>query len=221
VTDASVYNAARSVVAGMLGYADLDNLSPEQSTRLDICTALRIAVDAQSGMLARNETTDVTKLLAASEALAKLLPPLREPPPEANEPDPREIMWQTYLAGRRRGAQFGEGIDGAKLTIERLKAELAAKDARIAELETALAGSVPLPPNAVKLSTRVDNPRPSPPSPSANRTHESNLPPAAPVFGDLVGVVSDPGPSPADYVEPDGSIRSTPRGTGKYWGPIG
>jgi hypothetical protein len=39
-----------------------------------------------------------------------------------------------------------------------------------------------------------------------------------PVLGDLVGVVSDP--SPADYVEPDGSIRSTPRGRGQYWGPV-
>jgi hypothetical protein len=66
-------------------------------------------------------------------------------------PTPPKIMWQNYLEARRRGALHGEGLDGLKLTVERLQAERAAKDTRIGELEATLAGSVPLPPNAVKL----------------------------------------------------------------------
>jgi hypothetical protein len=129
---------------------------------------LRVLLDNQGGRLVRGESLDARELLMASEALSRLLPPMREPAPEADRVDPREVMWRNYLEARRRGALAGEGIDGAKLTIERLKTELAAKDARIAELEAALAGSVPLPPNAVKLPTRNDNPSPSaPPAPPA------------------------------------------------------
>jgi hypothetical protein len=51
-------------------------------------------------------------------------------------------MWRTYLEARRRGALAGQGYDGLKLTVERLQAELASKDARIAELEALLAGSL-------------------------------------------------------------------------------
>jgi hypothetical protein len=77
----SVYAKARGEVASMLGYTDLDNLSPEQSTRLDIGTSLRVLLDHQSGRLLRGESLDARELLLASDALAKTLPPLREPPP--------------------------------------------------------------------------------------------------------------------------------------------
>src|SRR5258708_40240618 len=97
-----VYAQARAETAAMLGY-DLASLTAEQATRLDVAAALRLAVDDQSGKLARGETADVTKLLSASEALARLLPPLREPPAPTNAPDPRQIMWETYLGMRRRG----------------------------------------------------------------------------------------------------------------------
>jgi hypothetical protein len=194
--DASVYNEARAAVASMLNYADLNNLSAEQATRLDIATALRLAVDDQSGKLARGETADVSKLLSASEALAKLLPPLREPPPPTNREDPRDYMWRTYSEMRARGALHGEGLDGLKLTVEKLQAELAAKDARIGELEAALAGSVPLPPNAVKL--RNDNPGSRAPSsrPAGAATPAAPPPPAARPFvngtSDLVARYSVP-----------------------------
>jgi hypothetical protein len=178
-----VYAQARAETAAMLGY-DLANLSAEQATRLDVAAALRLAVDDQSGKLARGETADVTKLLSASEALARLLPPLREPPAASNCPDPRQIMFDTYMAMRKRGAAFGQGYDGLKVENERLKA-------RIAELE---AGGVPapgeptlassLPPNVVPMrhatsessaiatredrTTSRDPPKPAPQPQAAN-----------------------------------------------------
>jgi hypothetical protein len=142
-----VYAQARAETAAMLGY-DLASLTAEQATRLDVAAALRLAVDDQSGKLARGETADVTKLLSASEALARLLPPLREPPPAVNEPDPREIMWQTYLEGRRRGHIPPEGLLQGRINeqaaeIERLKAELAGK--------TSERSDIPAGDNVVKL----------------------------------------------------------------------
>jgi hypothetical protein len=76
MTDApSIYAKARADVAAMLGY-DLDNLTPEQATRLDIGTALRVLLDNQIGRLLRGESLDARELLMASDALAKILPPL-------------------------------------------------------------------------------------------------------------------------------------------------
>jgi hypothetical protein len=212
VSDApsSIYAKARADVASMLGY-DLDNLSAEQALRLDVASALRVLLDNQSARLVKGESLDARELLMASEALSRLLPPLREPPPEANAPDPRETMLATYMAMRKRGeiADPMSTHEGRIATVEKLRAELASKDARIGELEAALAGSVPLPPNAVKLSPRSDNP--------AGRNVASKD------LGDnSKAAPPTPTPPPAydynkeqgwkDYVEPTGEIRSTPRG---------
>jgi hypothetical protein len=97
----SIYAKARADVAGMLRY-DLDNLSAEQATRLDIATALRVLLDNQTGKLLRGESLDARELLMASDALAKILPSLAEPPPTSRE-DPRETMWQIYRQMRERG----------------------------------------------------------------------------------------------------------------------
>jgi hypothetical protein len=138
-----VYQQARAETAAMLGY-DLASLTAEQATRLDVAAALRLAVDDQSGKLARGETADVTKLLSASEALARLLPPLREPPP-TNRVDPRQIMLDTYMGMRRRGeiADPMSTHEGRIAEVERLKAELAAKDAEIERLKGGAAPSEP------------------------------------------------------------------------------
>src|SRR5260370_39135610 len=90
---------------------------------------------------------------------------------------------------RDRGAGLGQGYDGPVLRVKALEAELASKDARIAELEATLAGSVPLPANAVKLRDNPGRacaaapaapPKPEPPPPAAA---------SAPVLGELVMVV--------------------------------
>jgi hypothetical protein len=77
VTDVpNLYQKCRTDVATMLGY-DLDALLPEQALRLDVATSLRVLLDSQSGRLVRGESLDARELLMASEALSRLLPPLR------------------------------------------------------------------------------------------------------------------------------------------------
>jgi hypothetical protein len=109
VTDAptNLYQKARSDVCGMLGY-DLDNLSAEQSVRVDVATALRVLLDNQSSRLVKGETLDARELLMASDALSRLLPPLREPPSEPRE-DPRAVMFRIYMEMRSRGEVPPEG----------------------------------------------------------------------------------------------------------------
>jgi len=68
----TVYAKARSETAKLLGYGDnIDGLTPEQSTRLDIACALRVALDDQAAKVLRGESADVSKLLSASEALSR------------------------------------------------------------------------------------------------------------------------------------------------------
>jgi hypothetical protein len=174
----TVYARARAETAKLLGYGDdLDGLPAEASTRLDVACALRIALDDQAAKLLRGESTDVAKLLSASEALAKLLPAtvLASPPPPANAPDPRAHMWAVYKQMRDRGAIHGEGYDGKVRRIAELEAE-------VAELEAALAGRAPgestvppLPDNVVSLRNDTSesavpksaSPAPSKPAPAA------------------------------------------------------
>jgi hypothetical protein len=159
----------------------------------------------------------MTRMLTASEALSRLLPPtvLAAPPP-ANDPDPREYMWRTYLEMRRRG-ELADSYRSPQQRLEAARAKVAEIEAELAALApppdepsaTPPAPAAPAPDNVVPLS------RPSPPAPSH--------PPAAsaPVLGDLVGVVSDPSADPKNYVLPDGSISPTPfGGSQKYWGPV-
>jgi hypothetical protein len=205
VSDApSIYARVRSDVCGMLSY-DLNNLTPEQATRLDIATALRVLLDNQSGRLLRGESLDARELLMASDALSKILPPLREPPP-ANRVDPRKIMLDTYMGMRKRSelADPCSTYEGMKAEVERLRAELAALKAagapasgsgetipRVSGASTAtnvtLGGSnvVPLsrPPTATAPSGAVSpSPPPAPPKPA----------PAAPVTGIISDNVDEP-----------------------------
>jgi len=67
------YQKTRRECASLLRY-DADNLSAEQSTRLDCVIALRLVVDDMQSKLLRGETVDVGKLLAATQELSRLLP---------------------------------------------------------------------------------------------------------------------------------------------------
>jgi hypothetical protein len=175
----TVYTKARAETAKLLGYGDdIDGLTAEQSTRLDIACALRIALDDQAAKLLRRESTDVSKLLSASEALGRILPPtvLASPPPDRRE-DAREIMLQTYLGMRKRGELAGpeHSHDAALKRIAELEAEIAALKAAGAP-----APDEPAPApggNVVKLSLRHDHPRP-PSAPAASPP--ASAAPAAP-----------------------------------------
>src|SRR5260221_7184954 len=103
---ANLYAKARSEIVALFGWNG-DNLSPDQSLRLDCAVALRLALDDLQGRIVRGETIDVNRMLTAAEALGRLLPPavLASPPP-ADCPDPRQIMLDTYMGMRKRGELF-------------------------------------------------------------------------------------------------------------------
>jgi hypothetical protein len=124
------YLAARRESCRLLGL-NPDDLTPHEMIRADLATVLRLWLDGSQSALLAGGNADPVKLLSVVEALTKLVP---ETEHRSRGEDPREYMWRTYCEMRARGAAFGEGLDGAKLTIERLKA-------RVAELEAALAVS--------------------------------------------------------------------------------
>jgi hypothetical protein len=232
VSDASsIYQRARRDVASMLGY-DLDNLSAEHATRLDVATALRVLLDNQSARLVRGESLDARELLMASEALSRILPPLREPPAASNAPDPRQIMWETYIGMRRRG-EFANPAS----TFEGRGRRIAELEAKIAELEaTALGGSTAAitPPTCdiVPPGERAEcdpGMRPGPDDPRPPVVIEAKAvrtpPPPAPQPQAAPTYDYNTNSEWKDYVNSDGSIRSTPRGVGSFsgkdWGPVG
>jgi hypothetical protein len=199
--------AARREAATLLG-VDVEHLSPADNLRVDMVSSLRLVIDHEQANVLSGNSADLGKLNVAVQSLIALLPghELPEPKPADGGPnDPRTIMWENYLAARRRGeiADPTSTFEGRMAEIERLKAELASKDARIAELEAALAGSVPLPPNAVKL--RNDNPG-RPAAPAAPPT------PTPPASAAASGYDYNREDGWKSYVEPTGEIRSTPRG---------
>src|SRR4029077_9910961 len=86
------------------------------------------------GRVVRGESVDMTRMLTASEALSRLLPPtvLASPPP-ANDPDPRQIMWETYLSMRRRG-ELAESYRSPQQRLEAARAKVAEIEAELAAL---------------------------------------------------------------------------------------
>jgi hypothetical protein len=132
----SLYTKARSEILALFAW-NADSLTPEQMLRIDCAIALRLALDDLQGRIVRGESIDVTRMLNASEALSRLLPPtaLATPPAESRE-DPRQAMWLIYKQMRERG----------ELNLRPLPLE-GDSQRRIAELEAELAalkgGSVP------------------------------------------------------------------------------
>jgi hypothetical protein len=125
------YTKARSETAELLHY-DLGCLTPEQSLRLDCAVALRLALDDLQGRIVRGESADVSRMLTASEALARLLPPavLATPPSdETHLQDPREVMFKIYMEMRERGEVPPEGWHQRRIDI--LEAEVAALKAQL------------------------------------------------------------------------------------------
>jgi hypothetical protein len=161
---------ARREAAILLG-VDIEHMSPADSLRVDMISALRLVIDAEQAAVLSGGQADLGKLNVAVQSLIALLPGRELPAPTASGPSPQEIMLATYKRMRERGELAGDenSFDFQRRRRLELEAEVASKDARIAELE---ATTVPLPPNAVKL--RKDNP-----SPSANANHGSVLPSAA------------------------------------------
>jgi hypothetical protein len=199
-----VYVKARSEIIALFGW-NVDKLSPDQTLRLDCAVALRLALDDLQGRVVRGESIDVAKMLTAADALSRLLPPaaLAAPPEEANAPDPRTIMWETYLGMRRRAvpaiSEHGSLVDSLRASLIGLAEEIeAAGTTPLSHLPTPPAAAAAGAGNVVKLR---DNPSrscvaaPAAPPPQATPAYDYNTQ-----------------SSWRDYVEPTGEIRSTPRG---------
>jgi hypothetical protein len=87
----TIYAKARSEVLALFGW-NANSLSPDPMLRLDCAVALRLPLDDLQGRVVRGESVDMTRMLTASEALSRLLPPtvLAAPPP-GNSLDPRHL----------------------------------------------------------------------------------------------------------------------------------
>jgi hypothetical protein len=119
------------------------------------------------------------------------------------------VLWQMLKEGRARAADGFEGYDGKVKQVEALQDEVATLKAEIAALKAGTAPALPHVPTVVERVPRA----------GANVVPLSRSnPPAAPAA-----------PAAYDYnanqdwknwIEPDGSIRTTPRGPGRYWGPV-
>jgi len=172
---------ARREAATLLG-VDIDHLSAADSLRVDMVSALRLVIDHEQATVLDGREADLGKLNVAVQSLIALLPGRELPQPAANRIDPRQIMWETYLAMRRRG-ELGERAVQPSLRqkIAELEAEVAALKAGGA---TAHPAALPLhdakvitppPDNVVPLKPTAAAPPPqaAPPPPAAPRTWDA------------------------------------------------
>src|SRR4249919_900071 len=91
-----VYAKARSEIIALFGW-NADSLTPDQTLRVDCAVALRLALDDLQGRICRGDSIDVARMLTASEALARLLPPtVLSTPPAEEHGEPRQVMWEIY-----------------------------------------------------------------------------------------------------------------------------
>jgi hypothetical protein len=122
----SGYVKARSEILSLFGW-NADSLSPDETLRIDCAVALRLALDDLQGRIVRGESADVARMLTASEALARLLPPaVLATPPAEEHGDPRVEMLRIYMQMRERG-EIGLTADRvAELEgeVERLRGQL-------------------------------------------------------------------------------------------------
>ena len=204
---ATVYTKARAEIIALFGW-DADSLAPDQMLRLDCAVALRLALDDLQGRVIRGESIDMGRMLTASEALARLLPPavLAAPPAEPRE-DPRKALLELVLQMRERDADGFEGYDGKVKQVEVLQAE-------VQQLRAQLAGKAP---EDSDVPTVVE------PAPAANVVPLSKPRVAAPAPAAKASPSYDYDRERGwrDHVQPDGSISPTPFGGGrKWWGPV-
>jgi hypothetical protein len=204
---------ARVEAAELLGFGDdPQRLCIADRLRVDLVVSLRAAIDHASASLLDDgsNSSDLARLVNAVEHLTKLLPERQLAAPESQRDDPRQVMWRIYMEMRERGEVPPEG---------HFRHRIAELEAKVAELEAALAdGAVPV------GAASPPQPGSAPALPDVATLVERMPAPAGNVVP-LARNPSSPAPAPAAYdyskwIEPDGSIRTTPRGPGRYWGPV-
>jgi hypothetical protein len=191
---------ARREAAVLLG-VDIERLSPADSLRVDMISALRLVIDSEQASILSGGAADLGKLNVAVQSLIALLPSSKLPevaPVEGSKGDWRTIVWENYLAARRRGetADPMSTFEGRGREVERLRA-------RVAELESGAPApdepSAPPPDNVVPL-----------PRATAGKQNSAQAPPPPPAAAR--GYDYNANQDWKSYVEPTGEIRSTPRG---------
>jgi hypothetical protein len=200
-----IYKKARAEIVALFGW-DANNLSPDQTLRVDCATPIRLALDAEQGKVLRGETTDPSKMVSLSEAFARLLPPavLAAPPSSAPRSDLREAFLRQYFETRRRAgiSEYGSAYDAMRVTAIELAEEAERRSDTAAGRSTDVPRLVEVVPDA---------PAPAPAS-AANVLTLSRPPsatPAAPTESQYDYNASDEWKA---FINPDGSVRPTPRG---------
>lgn len=167
---ALLHDALRRSTAQMLHY-NLANLSPVEALRLDTAIALRLELDRSAAAQARGEAVDVRALTAAAEALERLLHPAetvsQAKPHSAAIERLRALIDATILAGPDPDAPSRAELEAE---IERLRAELAARDSTPAPAVTVPSADNIVPLRSVPAPTQ-QQPAPvsvkAPPPPSS------------------------------------------------------
>jgi hypothetical protein len=122
---------ARREAAVLLG-VDIERLSPADSLRVDMISALRLVIDSEQANVLAGSSADLGKLNVAVQSLIALLPGRELPQPKRDDPydsnDARQKLWEAYSAMRERGEAFerNQVVPGLQAEIGALKAELAA-----------------------------------------------------------------------------------------------
>jgi hypothetical protein len=221
---------ARREAATLLG-VDIEHLSAADGLRVDMISALRLVIDSEQASILSGGSADLGKLNVAVQSLIALLPSQKLPetsPVEGGPDDWRTIVWENYLEARRKGesADPMSTFEGRGREIEKLRARVAELEASAPECPNSVPSGEPINAatardhavggNVVPLRTD-DRSSVSPSPPTATPASAKSVrhvadkiaappPPAAPAYD------YNANQDWKSYVEPDGSIRSTPRG---------
>jgi len=211
--------ARRRAEAAALLNLDADRMSPADILRVDLVSTLRAVIDDEQAKSAASSSADLARLITAVDALAKMLPAksLEERPTEITADSARQRLLQVVL--NLIAAEDAEASARAS-EMETITSEMENDPAVLRRLEAAERVITPslgdiVPPGEqgefYRGGVRPGRDDPKPPVTIDVRPN----PPAAPA------------PAPAynyetqrewrDFVNPDSSIRSTPRGR---WGGI-
>jgi hypothetical protein len=129
---------AHREAAALLGLDPAHPLCPADGLRVDLVSTLRLVIDAAGETVLEGGSVDLSRLVNAVETLIRLLPgrELPQPAREHDRNDPQRLLFEMYMAARRRGGVSDEGkiVDGLRDEVEALQAE-------VAELKAGLAGN--------------------------------------------------------------------------------
>jgi hypothetical protein len=221
----SVYAKARSEIIALFGW-NAESLTPDQTLRMDCAVALRLALDDLQGRVVRGESIDVSRMLTASEALARLLPPavLATPPPEHHRDDRRQVMWQIYKQMRERGelplkGERGDVPSEGHSLVESVPS-IVSDPKQLTPRVDSTAIDVPtsdiVPPGERAECDAGTRPGPDDPPRRSPPIIDAPAAPAAPQYD------YSKSQDWKNYVLPSGEITPTPFGGGRrYWGPVG